>query len=84
MKKRRQIRSVPFNAPVLLNGQIVGYVKDMSYEEQYPHDTLFHPSSAFKRLEAMIVEDDYNPSRRKQRNIEQILDKVDFDNENDT
>lgn len=94
MTKRKEIGSYsPIKRPwvttkrpmsVHLNGEIIGYVKDISYEEQYPRDTLFHPSSALKRLEKMIKEEDYNPSRRKQRNIEQILDNVDFDNENDT
>jgi hypothetical protein len=43
------------------------------YEEQYPHDMLYHPSPAMKRLEKMIEEEDYNPSRRKKRKCEEIL-----------
>lgn len=45
---------------------------------------LYHPSPAMKSLEKMIEEDDYNPSRRQQRKIKEIMDDVDFDNENDT
>ena len=57
------------------------------HEEQFPGDLLYHPSPALKRLEKIIVEHDFNPSKRKQREIKQIMDEVDnedFDNENDT
>jgi hypothetical protein len=56
-----------------------------SYEEQYPHDMLYHPSPSMKRLEKMIEKEDFNPSRRRQRKLKQILDEdTEFDNENDT
>ena len=54
------------------------------YEEEYPSDMLYHPSPALKRLEKMIEEDDYNPSRRNQRTSKEILDDAEFDSENDT
>lgn len=76
------------SVPVTCKGRVVGTVANLSYEEQYPHDMLYHPSRAMKRLEKMIEEDDFNPSKREQRTLKQILDEVEddteFDNENDT
>ena len=69
---------------VLFRGDKIGTVKSITYEanveEQYPHDMLFHPSPAFKRLEKIIEKEDYNPSRRKQRNLKEILADTDLDN----
>ena len=59
-------------------------IRNPPHEEQYFHDMLYHPSPAMKRLEKMIEEDHYNPSRRNQRTSKEILDDGDFDNENDT
>jgi hypothetical protein len=81
MKRKRLI-------PLRCKGRIVGTVTNFSYEDQYPHDMLYHPSLAMKRLAKTIEEDDFNPSKREQRTLKQILDEVEddteFDNENDT
>lgn len=74
--------------PVLLwKGKKVGTVTKISYEQEYPHDMLYHPSPAIQRFKKMIEEENYNPSRRKQREYKQIMDEIDdsdLDNENDT
>jgi hypothetical protein len=68
---------------VLFKGHKIGTIKSITYEgtveEQYPHDMLYHPSPAMKRLEKMIEKEDYNPSRRKQRKLDEILDDTDLD-----
>lgn len=84
MSKRKQKRSKPV---LLWKGQKVGTITKISYEQEYPHDMLYHPSPAMRSLKKMIEEEDYNPSRRKQRELKQILaeiDDSDLDNENDT
>lgn len=73
---------------VLFKGHKIGTIKSITYEgtveEDYPHDMLYHPSPAFKRLEKMMEKEDYNPSRRKQRKLKDILADTDLDKENDT
>jgi hypothetical protein len=86
LRKQKRFKTKEKSVPVLLNGTRIGTVISLNYEEQYPHDMLYHPSTAIKRLEKMIVDDDFNPSRRKQREYQEILDDTgdDLDNENDT
>lgn len=64
----------------------ISRIRNPPDEQQFPHDSLYHPSPAMKRLEKEIINEDFNPSKREQRKLKEILDKVDGDigNENDT
>jgi hypothetical protein len=84
LRKRKRFYTKKKSIPVLLNGIRIGTVNSLTYEEQYPHDMLYHPSPAIKRLEKTIVNNDFNPSKRKQRELQEILDNTDLDNKNDT
>lgn len=76
------------NPSVLFKGHKVGTIKSVTYdgtvEEQYPRDTLYHPSPAMNRLKKSIEKEDYNPSRRTQRKLREILDHADEVNDSDS